>query len=313
MINKKTIPSNKIENPLHYKHSYAIMEQFAEHLQLKDVSERTMCSYYRGMRLVFEHFGKNPKYLTQKQIRSYIIHVKEVKGWSASTIRQSIASCRMFYRDMLGKDWRLWGVVTVRDKVRLPVVMSMEEVRAILRQVRFGRYRVPLELIYCCGLRLSEAVNLELTDIEGGQNRLKVRGGKGDKERYVPLSGHMYQKLRRYWKRHRNPRWLFPTAGRGRNKDVTLRMRHTDMPMGMGSLQNAFARARKTAGIRKRASIHTLRHSYATHLLALGVNIRQLQLYLGHAHIDTTTVYTHLIPFGEEQSLKYIEHIARFI
>ena len=289
------------------------MEQFAEHLQLKDVSLRTMCSYYRGMRLVFEHFGKNPKYLSQKQIRSYIVYVKEEKGWSASTIRQAIASCRMFYRDMLGKDWRLWGVVTVRDKVRLPVVLSMEEVRAILRQVRFGRYRVPLELIYCCGLRLSEATHLELIDIEGKQNRLKVRGGKGDKERYVPLSGHMYQKLRQYWRHHRNPRWLFPTAGRGRNANVGARMGATDTPMGIGSLQNAFTKARRKAGIRKKASIHTLRHSYATHLLALGVNIRQLQLYLGHADIDTTTVYTHLIPFGEEQSLRQIEHIARFI
>lgn len=287
------------------------MKLFAEHLQLKDVSESTMRSYYRGIRLVFEHFGQNPKYLSQKKIRSYIVHVKESKGWSASTIRQSIASCRMFYRDMLGKHWRLWGIVEVRDKKRLPTVLTMEEVPAIFGEVRFLRYRVPLQLIYCCGLRLSEARHLELIDIEGKQNRLKVCRGKGGKERYVPLSQAMYQRLRQYWKVHRNPRWLFPTAGRGRNKNVAKRMGETDTPMGMGSLQNAFRYARKAAGIKKKASIHTLRHSYATHLLTLGVNIRQLQLYLGHEDIKTTILYTHLIPFGEEQSLEHIEYIAR--
>ena len=287
------------------------MKLFAEHLQLKDVSESTMCSYYRGMRLVFEHFGQNPRPLTQKQIRSYIVHVKYEKGWGASTIRQAIASCRMFYRDMLGKNWRLWGIVEVRDRPRLPTVLTMEEVPAILREVRFGRYRVPLQLIYCCGLRLSEARHLELMDIEGKQNRLKVCQGKGGKERYVPLSQTMYQRLRQYWKKHRNPRWLFPTAGRGRNRDVAKRMGETDEPMCMGSLQNAFRQARKKSGIKKKASIHTLRHSYATHLLTLGVNIRQLQLYLGHEDIKTTILYTHLIPFGEEQSLEHIEYIAR--
>jgi site-specific recombinase XerD len=270
-----------------------------------------MQAYYRALRLLYEHFGKNPKYLTQKQLRSYLIYLKEERGWCASSLRQSIASCRMFYRGMLGKNWKLWDVVEVRDRKRLPTVLTMEEVPAILREVRFGRYRVPLQLIYCCGLRLSEARHLELIDIEGKQNRLKVCQGKGGKERYVPLSQTMYQRLRQYWKKHRNPRWLFPTAGRGRNKDVAKRMGETDTPMGMGSLQNAFRHARKAAGVKKKASIHTLRHSYATHLLALGVNIRQLQLYLGHEDIDTTTIYTHLIPFGEEQSLEHIEHIAR--
>jgi site-specific recombinase XerD len=272
------------------------MKLFSEHLQLKDVSECTMRSYYRGIRLVFEHFGKNPRYLTQKQIRSYIVYVKHEKGWCSSTIRQAIASCRMFYRDMLGKNWRLWGIVEVRDRPRLPTVLTMEEVPAILREVRFGRYRVPLQLIYCCGLRLSEARHLELMDIEGKQNRLKVCRGKGGKERDVPLSQTMYQRLRQYWKQHRNPRWLFPTAGCGRNKNVAKRMGETDTPMGMGSLQNAFRHARKAAGVKKKASIHTLRHSYATHLLALGVNIRQLPLYLGHEDIQTTILYTHLIP-----------------
>jgi integrase/recombinase XerD len=258
-----------------------------------------MCSYYRGMRLVFEHFGHNPRYLTQKQIRSYIVHVKEEKGWSASTIRQSIASCRMFYRDMLGKDWRLWGIVCVRDKVRLPVVLSMEEVRAILHQVRFVRYRVPLQLIYCCGLRLSECLNLELVDIEGRQNRLKVRGGKGvGKERYVPLSTTMYQRLQQYWKQHRNPRWLFSTAGRGRNKGCSNPYEGNRSCHGHGVVAKRLSSGsqKKNRGSRRRpASIPC-----ATHLLALGVNIRQLQLYLGHQDIDTTTIYTHLIPFGEE-------------
>ena len=143
--------------------------------------------------------------------------------------------------------------------------------------------------------------------------RILIRDGKGGKDRYVPLSHKMYLKLRSYWRQHRNPRWLFPSAGRGHPCNARQRMGRSMEPYGKAALQLAFREACKTGGLRKKATIHTLRHSYATHLLAMGVNIRQLQLYLGHEDIDTTTIYLHLIPFGEEKSLQHIEAIARMI
>jgi site-specific recombinase XerD len=261
------------------------------------------------MRLVGEHFGANPQGLTQKRICSYILYLKEQKRWSASSIRQAIASCRMFYCEMLGKSWKLWEVVKVRDSKRLPVVLTIEEVGTVLGSVALLRQRTPLRLIYCCGLRLEECVNLTIDDIE--PTRLRVRNGKGGKDRCVPLSDLTYRQLRYYWKHHRNPRWIFPTAGRGRCGDARERMSASAEPIGKGSLQRAFHDAVIASGLRKKATIHTLRHSYATHLLAMGVNIRQLQLYLGHEDIETTTLYTHLIPFGEDKSFKHIEAIAR--
>jgi len=261
------------------------------------------------MRLVAEHFGRDPKSLSQKSVRGYVLHLKEERGWAPSSLRQAIASCRMFYAGMLGKDWKLWDVVKVRDRKRLPVVLEIEEVKRVLASVPLLRHRVPLRLAYCCGLRLDELVHLTVDDVEPGC--LAVRDGKGGKDRRVPLCDSMYRQLRYYWKQHRNPKWIFPSAGRGHPTNARERMGRSEIPYGKGALQLAFHKALAGTSIRKKATIHTLRHSYATHLLAMGVNIRQLQLYLGHEDIETTTIYLHLIPFGEEKSMEHIEAIAR--
>jgi integrase/recombinase XerD len=268
-----------------------------------------MQGYYRQMRLVAEHFGRDPGRLSQKSVRGYVLHLKNEREWSASSLRQAIAAMRMFYCAMLGRKWKLWNVVEVRDKKRLPTVLEIEQVSTVLNSVALLRHRVPLRLIYCCGLRLDECVRLTVDDIEPGA--VIVREGKGGKERRVPLPDSVYRELRRYWLQHRNPKWLFPTPGRGRRENARERMGRSTEPMGKGSLQKAFHDAVVASGIRKKATIHTLRHSYATHLLAMGVNIRQLQLYLGHEDIETTTIYLHLIPFGEEKSMEHIDAIAR--
>lgn len=285
------------------------MGDFAEHLSLSGKRLRTAQSYYRQMRLVSEHIGGDPELLGEKAIRGYIAQCKEDKGWAPSTLRQGVASCREFYTGMLGRDWKLWDVVSVRELRKLPVVMDIGEVQRVLREVPLLRHRVPLRLIYCCGLRLDEAVRLTVDDVEPG--RILVRDGKGGKDRYVPLPETMYRQLRRHWLQHRNPRWIFPSAGRGHPSNARERMGSSDAPFGKGALQLAFNKARKASGVRKKATIHTLRHSYATHLLAMGVNIRQLQLYLGHESVETTCIYLHLIPFGEERSMERIEAIAR--
>lgn len=296
-------------NPLAYEHKYQSMAQFAEHINLKDKRLRTIQSYYRQMRLVCEHFDCNPKLLSQKQIQAYILFRKTESLWKPRTLRQAIAALRMFYADMLGKKWRLWDVVVSRDKRGLPVVMDLEEVGSVLGKVALGRHLAPLRLIFCCGLRLEEATRLTVDDVEPG--RILIRDGKGGKDRYVPLSELMYRQLQRHWLQHRNPKWIFPSPGRGHPNNARERMRRSELPIGKGALQMAFHDAVVASGVRKKATIHTLRHSYATSLLAMGVNIRQLQLYLGHEDIQTTTIYLHLVPLGEEKSMQHIDAIAR--
>jgi len=288
------------------------MQKFAEHLHLLGLAMRTVQSYYRDMRIISEHFGKDPCRLTQRQIREYIVHIKQ-KGWEPKTIRQSIASAKRFYCDMLGKKWQLWNIVCVKDKKKLPVVLTEQEVGMILSHVRFMRYKTPLELIYNCGLRRSEALNLTIHDVKPKENALIVRCGKGQKDRRVPLSDAMAQKLGRYWSIHCNAHWLFPFVGRGPREGAAERMGRADRPMDSASLCQSFLKARNQSGVLKKATIHTLRHSYATHLLIRGVNLRQLQIYLGHDSIETTTIYTHLIPFHEQQTLRHIEALAQNI
>lgn len=289
------------------------MRLFAEHLNLKDYRLRTVIAYYRDMRLIHEYFGKNPKYLTQNQIRDYIIHVKEGKQWAPQTIRKAIAAARMFYGDMLGKPWKLWDIVKVRDRETLPVVLDLDEVPRIFNQMPLLRYKIPLVLIYNCGLRLQECLNLTVNDIEAANNRLIVREGKGAKDRYVPLSDVMHQRLQKYWLFHKNKQFVFPEVGRGVGTQETLykHMHQATGPMQPGSLRKTMADACQKAKINKHATIHTLRHSYATHLHAMGVSIRQLQIYLGHSNIETTTLYTHLVPFSEQRSLKVIDELAQ--
>ncbi len=289
------------------------MGLFAEHLNLKDFRVRTAIAYYRDMRLIHDYFGKNPKYLTQKQIRSYIVHVKEDKQWAPQTIRKAIAAARMFYGDMLGKAWKLWDVVKVRDRETLPVVLDLDEVALIFKQMPFLRYKMPLELIYNCGLRLHECLNLTVNDIEGTHNRIVIRNGKGGKDRYVPLSALIHKRLQNYWRFHKNKLFIFPEVGRGVGTQKTLykHMHHATRSMHPGSLRKTMADACLQAKIKKHATIHTLRHSYATHLHAMGVSIRQLQIYLGHSNIETTTLYTHLVPFSEQRSLKIIDELAK--
>lgn len=172
---------------------------------------------------------------------------------------------------------------------KLPVILSVEEVRPMLAHLKLLRYRACLTTIYSCGLRLQEGTHLQGPDIDRARMLVHVRHGKGAKDRYVPLPPRTLAGLRPYWQTHRHPRWLFPAPGRG-----GIGMSTAVDPMPRSSVQDAFRVALQQSGISKHASVHTLRHSYATHLLEAGVNLRLIQDYLGHNTPTTTAIYTHL-------------------
>lgn len=303
----------RLRDPLDYHHPYDSMGRYAELLALRHDSTRTRHSYYRAMRLVHEHFGADPATLGEDHFRDYLLHVKTRKGWKPKTIRQTAACARLFFVEMLGcAEWRLFSQLRIRDHDELPAVLTREQVARLLGAIRLRRYRIPVKLIYCAGLRLSECLSLTVNDIFGDEGKLMVRGGKGHKDRMVPLAPEMVQDLRRYWAFHRHPVLLFPNAGRGPCSPDNLaeRMRGARSPMPLGSLQRLVVVARKELGLPD-ATVHTLRHSFATHLVEAGASLHTVQALLGHKQITTTMVYLHLTHRSDQDSRALVERLTQ--
>jgi site-specific recombinase XerD len=304
---------NRYRNPLDYDHPYPSMRRFAELLNLRHDANRTRHAYYRDMRLIHEHFGCDPEALTETDLRDYLLHVRNHKGWKPKTIRQSVASAKIFFLELLGREgWKVFSQIKTKDHDELPVVLSRAEVRALLTHVRLRRYRTPLKLIYCCGLRLSECLSLCVHDIRGAENKLWVRGGKGQRDRMVPLPAPMVEDLRAYWKFHRHPLLLFPSAGRGPQAcadQLAARMHAASVPMPVSSLQRLLLVARDELKL-PGATVHTLRHSFATHLVEAGASLHTVQALLGHKQINSTMVYLHLTHHSELDAVRLMEGLC---
>ena len=276
-------------------------------LQVTGKGERTQEAYVRAVRLVCEHYRKAPDLLTEEELVDYFIHRQQNTGWSPSTMRICYTGIKFFFAHVLRRDWHLLNIVRAQRQSRLPAVLAQEEVRRILQQVDTFHNYAFLATVYSCGLRLQEGLHLEVADIDGPRKMIHVHRGKGAKDRYVPLPESTYALLRRDWCTHRNPRLIFPAVGRTRNQGPV-----SAIPMSIEGVQGGFRRAKVAAGIQKRGvSVHTLRHSYATHLLEAGVNLRVIQKNLGHANIETTMVYLHLTNKGLEDAYHLINAVMQ--
>lgn len=266
-----------------------LRQRMIEDLQLRGLSERTQEMYIRAVRQLAEHYHKPPDRITEEELRDYFLYLKNVKHYSRSASTIALCGIKFFYEHTLHQEWTTLTFVRPPREQKLPVILSIEEVRTILAHLKLLRYRVCLTTIYSCGLRLQEGTHLQVPEIDSARMLVHVRSGKGAKDRYVPLPKPTLEWLRQYWKTHRHPVWIFPAPGRGGTGMPTA-----TTPMPRSSVQDAFRAALKASGIHKRASVHTLRHSYATHLLEAGVNLRLIQEYLGHNAPTTTAIYTHL-------------------
>jgi site-specific recombinase XerD len=281
---------------------------------LRDLRARTREAYLSYVVLIGRHFGTDPATLSEEQVRSYFLFLRNERHYAASSIALTLASLRTFYWDHLqtGSQWKLWKELKVRRGQPLPTVLSREEVARLLACVQRDRIRTVLRLIYHTGLRIREACRIEVTDIDRHGGRLHVRNGKGGKDRYVPVTPVMIQDLGRFWRRHRHPRWLFPGLQcnwKAHKEPLVLRARRAKGPMSESGVQNAFRMALAASGIQKAATPHTLRHSYATHLLEEGVSIRLISQYLGHSSLDTTLIYTHLTAVSEGKALEALHRL----
>jgi len=282
-------------------------QQSIRALQLAGKSDRTQECYTRAVRMVADFYGKSPDQIAEPELEEYFLHRRNTDKWSAATLRIAYSGIKFFFINVLKRDWHLFTYLKAKREKRLPCILGKEEVFRILDHITTFHNYVFLSTVYACGFRISEALALQVSDIDGKRMQIHVHRGKGAKDRYVPLPDDTYQLLRRYWATHRNPTLIFPALGRGANKGPTAQT-----PMAIDSVQGAFRKAKFAAGITKRrVSVHTLRHCYATHLLEAGVNPRIIQRYLGHSNLETTMVYFHLTQKGTEDALKIINSTMR--
>lgn len=280
-------------------------ENSVKALQLNGKGERTQQSYTRAVRMLTEFYDKTPDGISEEELQEYFLHRKNVNNWSPNTMRICYCGIRFFFENVLKRDWHILGILRAQNERRMPAVLSQEEVRGLMARVKTPQNHAFLTTVYSCGLRLQEGLHLEVSDIDSDRMMIHVHRGKGAKDRYVPLPHATLGLLRRYWVTHRNAQLLFPALGRNGKgaKECTT-------PMAKSSVQGAFRSAKFEAGIRKKSvSIHTLRHSYATHLLEAGVNLRVIQRYMGHTQLETTMVYLHLTRKGQEDACQLINQV----
>ncbi len=275
-------------------------------LQLAGMSERTQQCYTRSIRMLVDFCGKTPDQITESELEDYFLHRRNVDNWSAATMRICYSGIKFFFVNVLKLDWHTLQLVHAQREQRLPTVLSVKTVRSILDTVNTPQNEAYLTTVYSCGLRLNEGLNLQVSDIDSERMRIHVHRGKGAKDRYVPLPESTLDILRNYWKLHRNPVWIFPRLGRSGKEGPSA-----TGPMAKASVQGALRRVLKQLKIKKRVSVHTLRHSYATHLLEAGVNIRRIQQYLGHRSLNTTMIYLHLTTQGHQRAYRIINELMK--
>jgi integrase len=242
------------------------------------------------------------------QVLDFLLHLQADRKLAPSTLNQAVAALRNLYRDHLGRKWDIWAKIKIRRVEALPHVLAREEVARLLSTFRQGRFRAYFTVVYHCGLRLGEATHIKPKHIDGKRLVLRVENAKGGKPREVPVTPELLARLRRFWKAHGNREWLFPGLTRRWKSSQMTRaeaMGICTQPMSAASVQQAMKVAVAESGLlrtHEKISTHTLRHSYATHLLDAGASVRGVSAYLGHSTLKQTMVYLHLTEIGEEKA-----------
>jgi integrase/recombinase XerD len=275
-----------------------LRQKMIEDMQLHGLAVRTQKSYALAVSLLARYYQKSPDKVNEEELRQYFLYLKNEKHAARNTCTLALCGIKFFFEHTLGREWKTLAFVRPPREKKLPVVFSVDEVRCILGLVHRPPYRACLSTIYACGLRLQEGLHLQVTHIDSDRLMLHVCHGKGGRDRYVPLPKPLLDLLRLYWITHRNPVWLFPSF-----------LQLSKDPMEASGIRRAFRAALHESGISKPATIHTLRHSYATHLLEAGVNLRIIQEYLGHASPTTTAIYTHLTQPGNDLAVQAINQV----
>jgi integrase/recombinase XerD len=284
--------------------STLLRQRMHQDLQLAGLAEGTQKAYLRVVKQLAAHFDKAPDRLTEQELREYLLYLKNERQYSPSSLKIAASGITFFYTHTAPRDWQTLTKLRIPRPQSLPDVLSIEEVRRLIDAVRTPHNRTYFWTVYSLGLRLQEGLNLQVGDIDGARMVVHVHRGKGSKDRFVPLPPRTLTMLRQYWATHRHPLWLFPAMGRDPERASAAAE-----PMAPSSVHAAMKRVVQELGFRKRVTIHTLRHSYATHLLEAGINLRLIQQYLGHSSLQATMVYLHLTSLGQEQARATIDRL----
>lgn len=258
-----------------------LSDEMLTDLQLKGLTVRTQKTYLREVRNLANYFGRSPDELGEREIKEYLLHLRNDRKVSEGTYRFYSYGLKFFYKHTLKRDYVMEKIPFPKQKKRLPVVLDLKEVESLFSVTTNLKHKVILMITYSSGLRVSEAARLKVTDIDSKRMMVRISQGKGGKDRDSILSHTTLECLRSYWKKYHPEKWLF--EGQDKNK-----------PISTSSIRYIFSNAKKRSGIKKLATVHTLRHSFATHLIEAGTSLHHVQLLLGHRSPTTTTVYLHV-------------------
>jgi site-specific recombinase XerD len=258
-----------------------LREKMLAELQLRGITARTQTAYLREIAKLEKYFKKSPEELGEEEVKEYFVHMLEDRGLSSGTYKYYAAGIKFLYRTTLNRGEVVEKIKYPKAKIKLPVVLDLSEVRTMLSVMENLKHRAVLTITYSAGLRVSETAHLKVTDIDSKRMMVRVRQGKGGKDRYTILSKTTLECLREYWRAYRPKDWLFEGQKEGS---------HICYP----SIRNIFVEAKERAGITKPVGPHSLRHAFATHLIEAGTSLHHVQLLLGHKSPKTTTVYLHV-------------------
>jgi integrase/recombinase XerD len=273
-----------------------LRQRMLEDMKIRNLSANTQKRYVDRVAAFAKHFGKSPDLLGPEDVRAYQVYLTQDKKLSSSTMNVTVCALRFLYQVTLQRWWAIDRINFARTGRKLPIVLSPEEVIQFFQAIRGMKYRAVLITAYAAGLRVSEVTRLKVADIDSKRMAIRVEQGKGQKDRYVMLSPRLLTLLREYWKEYRPSPWLFPG-------------RTPDQPISSASVRQVCLEAGLASGLTKRVTPHILRHSFATHLLEAGTDLRKIQVLLGHRSPTCTARYTHVAIQNIQQTKSPLESL----
>jgi site-specific recombinase XerD len=287
-----------------------LYQRMSDDLHLTGKAETTRRAYLRVVRVLAEHCRRSPDKITEDQVRRFFLHLKNDQHLAYGSLRVVLSGVKFFYSVTCKRDWDIFAMLKLQNITALPEVLTIKQVHQIINAATTQRMRTFFWAVYSMGLRLNEGLNLQVGDVDSARGLVHIHRGKGAKDRYVPLPTSTLLMLREYWATHRHKRFLFPADGRNH----TLQQDGpsvAEMPMSETAVQGAMKKITRDIDFGKKVHTHTLRHSYATHLLEAGVSLKVIQKYMGHSSLQTTMVYLHLTDMAEANTRKVIEKLFR--
>jgi site-specific recombinase XerD len=258
-----------------------LRQRMIDDMQIRNYSPHTIAAYVRFVARFAEHYDRSPDRLGLEEIRDYQVFLVNECNVRPGTLAQHVSALKFIYRVTLKRKWNLGEIARPKKEHTLPEVLTREDILRLLKSVKNLKHRTMMATCYAAGLRVSEVTRLRVDDIDSARMMIHVRLGKGLKDRMIVLSDTLLEQLRAYWRVYKPTPWLFPAH-------------RSNHPMHTRSIQRIFSKVREAAGFGDKVTMHTLRHSFATHLLEAGTSVRVIQVLLGHRSLSTTARYTHI-------------------